>query len=214
LAARSVYYGILLYLSATVAGLWGIVAYPSFDGVFFIVARCGRLRGPEGSCGLCRDARDDKRRLQPTVVVSFAMPDIWLSSASPVLYFHFGNSRPSRVDYALLTIVVGAAAAFHLIKRSDHFFVDADSVARRKIFWPSERADFRNFRAATVGLALAIALGWGFSAAAARHFGSGYARPFRHGSASRRWTRTRLICAPHARLIRYATHFANFETSP
>jgi len=60
--------------------------------------------------------------------------------------------------------VVGAARRFIYQTFLIIFFVDADSVARRKIFWPSERADFRNFRGRDSRPCSRDSLGLGFSA--------------------------------------------------
>ncbi len=172
LAARSVYYGTLLYLTATVAGLWGIVAIQALIASFVLWRTAGAFAAGRRAAAFAAMLATTAFASSLPWFVSFAMPDVWLSFAVVFLcIFVFGSPDLALIDYALLALIVVAAATFHLTNIPLILLSTLVAGPIAVFFGVQKKRVFNLFGTVAIGLVLAIMAGWIFNTLAARHFG-------------------------------------------
>jgi hypothetical protein len=171
-SARSPHYGILVYVGALAAGLWGAVAVQALMSAA-VAWRTAEAFAAERSLQAYA-AMGAAATLASSLpwFVGFIMPDIWLSLA--VLLFAalmFGMLRTSLFDLALLVVLMGAAGAFHRSNLALLAVSMPSAVVLALLFGIEKGRAWKVVGAAFAGLAGALAGGWVFEFAAERRFG-------------------------------------------
>jgi hypothetical protein len=171
ISARSPFYGFLLYVSGTLAGLWGIVFIQALVASFVLWRASSALTlSPNLPAFLSILATAAVATSLPWFV-NFAMPDVWLSFC--VLLFGcmvFSLKPLSRSDGIVLASLAAMAVLFHNTNLPILLFAIVATTSIAAMLNLLGENVWKGCLSVTVGIVIASATLWAFKVTAERHF--------------------------------------------